>query len=150
MDKLIYNRDADTDNSLYNYIHKDNIRETNNIEFQLPSDLTINEFYLACKRLSSALGYSNDNVENTFDNEFDSKYTESIPLIEKESKKIKNHDTIEIPILLHLKILEALKFYSLKSNYDEYVDNHEQSLVNVDRGERAQIVYDKLYTLNLE
>ena len=41
-------------------------KEPQIIEFSIPSDLSIQEYKRACKRLAQALGYSNQNIEEHF------------------------------------------------------------------------------------
>ena len=43
-------------------------REAQKVEFEVPEDLSIQDFKRLCKRLASSLGYSYDSIDEVFDN----------------------------------------------------------------------------------
>jgi hypothetical protein len=62
-------------------------REASRIELTVPSDMTIWEFRTMCKRLASAIGYTNKSIESAFphteldnddENDYISKYLKSL------------------------------------------------------------------------
>ena len=53
LDKLIYLRGEES-------------REAKNIEMDIPSNLTITEFKIVCKRLAASLGYGQDSISKEF------------------------------------------------------------------------------------
>jgi hypothetical protein len=55
-DRLTYTRDADT-------------REAKKIEFDIPADLTIEEYHTVCVRMAHALGYHHQSISNHFKTE---------------------------------------------------------------------------------
>lgn len=87
MDKIIYERDFDNED-------KDQgveTREAKKIEFTLPGDLTIYEFYIVCIRIAKSLGYSDSVVKEVFDEEVISKDEEFVR--NKIKKLLINHKT---------------------------------------------------------
>tara|TARA_R110000851_G_scaffold37986_4_gene97756 strand:+ start:12722 stop:12940 length:219 start_codon:yes stop_codon:yes gene_type:complete len=48
------------------YLRGDKGREADRIEMAIPSNLTIQEFQLICRRLALSLGYASDSVSETF------------------------------------------------------------------------------------
>jgi len=43
-------------------------REAQKVEFEVPEDLSIQDFKRLCKRLASSLGYSYESIDEEFDN----------------------------------------------------------------------------------
>jgi len=121
-DALIYVRNTESES--------EDIGEAKTIFFEIPSDATINEFYIICKRMASALGYSSKCIENTFNNDINFKYSENlediINDIEETSEKqnlnsdntndVNNDDFVKIPKTTVSEILSVLKFYT--NNFD--------------------------------
>lgn len=66
-----------------------NNKEMNKIVFEFDNELNINEFKIICKRLASAMGYSDANIKNTFGNDvsptFDEEYKELIESVFKSN-----------------------------------------------------------------
>ncbi len=48
------------------YLRGDESREAEKIEMDIPSNLTIKEFKIICRRLASSLGYGHDAVRKEF------------------------------------------------------------------------------------
>jgi len=42
-------------------------REAQKVEFEVPEDLSIQDFKRLCKRLAASLGYSHESIQKTFD-----------------------------------------------------------------------------------
>ena len=43
-------------------------REAQKVQFEVPEDLSIQDFKILCKRLASSLGYSYKSIDEVFDN----------------------------------------------------------------------------------
>ena len=43
-------------------------REAQRVSFEVPEDLTIQDFKILCKRLAASLGYSYKSIDEVFDN----------------------------------------------------------------------------------
>lgn len=43
-------------------------REAQKVEFEVPEDLSIEDFKRLCKRLAASLGYSYESIDKVFDN----------------------------------------------------------------------------------
>lgn len=63
MDKIIYERGDSNEDGLFDVV------EPKRISFDVPSGLKIEDFKLVCKRLASAIGYSDESIEEAFGNE---------------------------------------------------------------------------------
>lgn len=53
-------------------------REAQKIEFEVPEDLSIQDFKILCKRLASSLGYSYKSIDEIFDNKQSPQSTKQI------------------------------------------------------------------------
>ena len=62
MDKMIYVRDYDGE------LKRESIdtRENEQITFQFADDLDVNEFKIICIRMAQALGYAQQNIDESF------------------------------------------------------------------------------------
>ena len=53
-------------------------REAQKVEFEVPEDLSIQDFKRLCKRLAASLGYSYESIDKVFDNKQSSKSIKQI------------------------------------------------------------------------
>ena len=156
MNELTFKRlpfDTDSDDTT--------IRESGTITFTLDDDATIHEFFVLCKRLAAAVGYTDNTIHEVFRNEdfidrygndlSNSSVTKAFKRISKQAKvqpqkSFGEEMGVELSIQAHEKLMQVLHFYATQINWVPTWCPPDGNISAIDRdnGDAARVVLNEL------